>query len=41
LVRRQQIAFYPVGKKLQCALAFFTRLYPLALRAQALGYPLR
>ncbi len=39
LVCRQQVALYSVGKKLQRALAFFTRINPLALHAQALGNP--
>ena len=41
LVRSEQIAFHPVGKKLQRVLAFHTSSHALALGAQALGNPLR
>ena len=41
LVRRQQVAFDAIGKKLQRVLAFFTFAHVLPLRGQALGNPLR
>ncbi|GAB1383117.1 hypothetical protein MASR1M50_14370 [Burkholderiales bacterium] len=39
LVRGQQVAFHPVGKEGQGALAFLARRHALALRGQALGDP--
>ena len=41
LMCSQQIAFHPVRKKLQRALAFFTARHALALLLQPLGDPLR
>ena len=41
LVGGEQIAFHPVGKKLQRVLALLARSHALALRGQALGNPLR
>ena len=39
LVRRQQVAFHTVGKKLQRALTLFACSHTLALHLQALGNP--
>ena len=41
LVRREQVAFHPVGKKLQRALARLALRHPLMLQGQALCNPLR
>ena len=40
-MRRQQVALYATGKKLQGPLAFFPRCHALVLGCQALGDPLR
>ena len=41
LVRGEQVAFNPIGKKLQGVLAFLAAGHALALQLQALGNPLR
>jgi hypothetical protein len=40
-VRGEQVAFHPIGEKLQGSLTFFTRYYPLPLGSQTMGNPLR